>query len=1398
MTNKPLSSLQQLSKSALIELVEDLQNNKSLKNIDNKTLFNSNNTLTNTFSVMNEGFICLDENDEFVFINKKGQELLNKDFNSLIGKNIWQQFKLKKGNLLFDNYYKAKKLQKPITFENYSKISKKWFKNRIIPSNLNVSIFYEDITEIKVSEKNKKDAFEILNNSPSVAFLWKNEKNWPVEYVSKNVKNIFGYSYDEFVSEKITYEELIHPEDLAQVREELENALNRKSNISFTHKPYRIITKSGQIRWVIEKNKLRFGQNSEITHFQGFIDDITERKKIEDTLYQISINTSSVVGEDYLNNITLELQKALNADFAFIGLLDTPGIIKTITLSKKGEIIDNITYDLKDTPCENVFGKESCSYSKNISHIFPKDQLLIDLEIEGYVGIPLFDNNSKPIGIVVALYNNENENENFSKSIIQIYTSRISAEIQNSKSKELLRTQKEENRILFDEAATPTWILDFSKLKIRFDDLKKKGVKNLGEIIITKKDILEFIHEINIIDINKKSLEFFTLLNEKESLDNLDNYLLQDSLPFIKNCIVDLFKGETSFEGEITVKNNHGKRISLIVEFSIPKIYQQNFNKVIFSLTNITERKKVEEIIFNNKQRLEEHLKNTPLASIVWDLNFNCLEWNKSAERIFGYTEKEALGKNAFDLIIPKHLKSKVGKLWNSLIFEEESNKLSIENIRKNGEKITCNWYNVIIKDISGNITSVASLVNDISLQIKSKKLLKQSEKKYKDIFNKSNDAVFILDENQNYLDCNKSALKMFGYTSKKSLLGQKPSNISPKLQPNGESSVILEKSHINTAIKKGSHKFIWLHKKPDGSLFPVEVSLTRIVDKNNKLSIHSVYREIADREKKDKIQKVLFNISNAALTIDNFYEFNSFIKSELGTIIDTTNFYIALYNKEQEFINTPFMVDELGVRTDFSAAKTLTSYVIKSKKSLLGTENQIKSLIKKGLVEWVGPPCKVWLGVPLKINNEVIGVIAVQSYDNESAYTNDDVAVLEFVSHNISVAIQRKKSEEKLKQALEKAKEADLLKTAFLANMSHEIRTPMNGIIGFSELLAEQNITEKDRHNYTKVVINSSKQLLSIVNDILDISQIEAGMVTINKCDFSINELLDNLFVFFNQKTTKQNINLSVSKSLTVPNDIISTDDIKLNQVLTNLIANAIKFTEKGSVEFGYKIINSEIQFFVNDTGIGIKKSEQAKVFDRFIQADINLTKKHRGNGLGLSICYKLVELLGGRIWLESEYTKGSSFFFTIPYNASTIQKPLTKPIEILLPTLNEIPLTILVAEDEEYNRLYLNEIFSKTNHTIIEAINGKQAIELSLKHSTIDLILMDIKMPILDGLEATKEIKKLRPNIPIIAVSAYAMESDISIALEAGCDDALTKPINRKKLITLINKYAVKTVRI
>jgi len=383
----------------------------------------------------------------------------------------------------------------------------------------------------------------------------------------------------------------------------------------------------------------------------------------------------------------------------------------------------------------------------------------------------------------------------------------------------------------------------------------------------------------------------------------------------------------------------------------------------------------------------------------------------------------------------------------------------------------------------------------------------------------------------------------------------------------------------------------------------------------------------------------------------------------------------------------------------------------------------------------------------------------------------------------------ERKLGETNLLQAKEHAEESDHLKTAFLQNMSHEIRTPMNAICGFSEFLSDHDLSDEKRNNFVAIIQNSSQQLLSIVTNILTISSIETNQEKINISKVCINTIiLESMYIYI-QQASKQNISLYAKNELTDKQSEIFTDRTKITQILTNLLTNALKFTYEGFIEFGYNL-NTDIEpaemvFYVKDSGIGINPDMHENIFERFRQADKSIQMKYGGTGLGLSISKGFVELLGGKIWVESVIDKGSTFYFTIPY------KPANDIDITIAPTKqNRNFKTVLVAEDEEYNFLLISEYLSNMDLKIIHAKDGQETVEICRTNPKIDLILMDIKMPIMNGHEAAKIITEFSPGLPIIGQSGYALEHEIENYSNI-FDDYLTKPINRNDLTQKVIKY-------
>lgn len=377
-----------------------------------------------------------------------------------------------------------------------------------------------------------------------------------------------------------------------------------------------------------------------------------------------------------------------------------------------------------------------------------------------------------------------------------------------------------------------------------------------------------------------------------------------------------------------------------------------------------------------------------------------------------------------------------------------------------------------------------------------------------------------------------------------------------------------------------------------------------------------------------------------------------------------------------------------------------------------------------------------------------------------------------------------RKKSIE-LEGALQLAEKSNQLKTAFLSNLSHEIRTPMNAIVGFSDLLIS-NYHDEKLGEYVSIIRSSSSQLLSIINDIIEMSMIDTNQVKLHHSNVNVNKTIDEICASF---SIGMDANSKVELKKNFPPDLhhhVYADEVKLRQVLTNLISNALKFTERGSVEVGYSEGNGFLEFYVKDTGIGIDPQFHEDIFERFWRVDHSDLTLYRGLGIGLTLSRSFVKLMGGNIWLHSEPGLGSTFYFTIPFKKASASISEKDNEKIALD--NHV---ILICEDDENNLYYFKELFSKTNTFILWARNGNDAVKSVKENPNIDLVFMDLKMPEMNGWEATKIIKTIRPDLPVIAQTAHALIIETSQLTTKGFDDYVTKPIKKRELFEKISRY-------
>ncbi|HKK10158.1 MAG TPA: ATP-binding protein, partial [Bacteroidales bacterium] len=600
----------------------------------------------------------------------------------------------------------------------------------------------------------------------------------------------------------------------------------------------------------------------------------------------------------------------------------------------------------------------------------------------------------------------------------------------------------------------------------------------------------------------------------------------------------------------------------------------------------------------------------------------------------------------------------------------------------------------------------------------------------------------------------------------------------------------------VKEVIQKGEIKnFEATQYTKSGKALYLELS-AKMIEYNRKPAILSLNHDITKRKKQEKIQQLLLNISEKSVKDISLREYISIIHKELKSIIKADNFYIALYHKDTGKYSFPYYEDETD---DFEGdeqedlSNTLTNYIRKTKKGKLITEETEELIKQEENIKLIGEPSPVWLGVPLidSETEDVIGVLALQDYHDKDAYSHDDLLTLEIISNHIGLFIERVKYFEQLKIAKELAESSDHLKSAFLANMSHEIRTPMNGIIGFTDLLLEPEFSGKEKQNFIEAIQKSGNRMLNTVNDIIEISKIETGEVQVKTKEFNLNEKVRELIQFFIPEAEKKSLILSYKTPLPDEETSIYCDESKLESVITNLVKNAIKYSDKGEISFGYKPENERLLFYCKDEGIGIPENRIEAIFNRFEQADIADSRAFQGSGLGLAISKSYVEMLDGKIWVESVYGEGSTFYFTFPFikapqNAAQGDEIASTPSK----TAPSKKLNILIAEDDENSIEYLRIALKDIAKSLAEVYTGRDAIEYCKNHPETDLVLMDIQLPALNGYEATKQIRSFNDEVTIIAQTAYALEGDDKKALNSGCDGYIAKPINRKKLLNLIEK--------
>ncbi len=800
----------------------------------------------------------------------------------------------------------------------------------------------------------------------------------------------------------------------------------------------------------------------------------------------------------------------------------------------------------------------------------------------------------------------------------------------------------------------------------------------------------------------------------------------------------------------------------------------------------------------NHQKNLDELLKQEivfekfaeMLPEMVYevDLNGKITYGNQQGLDFFGFTREDLARGIYIPHIFPENFKTMIENL-KSLKTPGHTSSNEYIAIKKDGTKVpvVTHSFATFLKD---KIIGYRGIISDISKQKEYENQIIREKAFLEHLYNSTPAAIAITTSSGSISMINREFTNLFGFTSDEVI----NKDINHLIVPDNLKEEALEIDRLASLNRKEVRQTV--RKDKSGNSIHVSLVATTIVINDEVVSHLAIYRDITTERKNQVLQEILFNISTAALKQYDIKDIYPIIVHELGKIWDTNNFFIALYDKHSEMLSLPFFTDEKDTFYEIPTHKTITGWVIHNNKSVLLKEHDLKLLEESGDIDLVGTPCKVWMGVPLKVESNTIGVMCLQDYHDENKFLQDDLYVLDFIANQIAIAIQRRMMLDNLIVARQKAEEAAQSKQFFMSTMSHEIRTPLNEVIGITNLLLQGNPRE-DQMDFIKTLKFSGNHLLTLVNDVLDYNKMESGKIVFEQTQFNLGDFLDEIMRSYSYRSKAKHLTFEISKSDSLPMEVIG-DPIRLNQILSNLLSNALKFTNQGSIivnvrELKQTECKSNMEFSVTDTGIGIPKEKQSLIFDSFTQASPDTTRHYGGTGLGLAICKKLIELQGGTITISSQQGKGSTFRFTISLGIAQTGSHL-KPAESAENFSGLEGKKILIAEDNKINFFVANKFLTGWGITVSHAENGKKALEM-MEIEDFDLILMDLHMPVMDGIEASRIIRKsdnLRiRNTPIVALTAAIMSESHDKIDDLTINDYVLKPFKPHDLFERILKH-------
>lgn len=955
--------------------------------------------------------------------------------------------------------------------------------------------------------------------------------------------------------------------------------------------------------------------------------------------------------------------------------------------------------------------------------------------------------------------------------------------------------------------------------------------------------------------------------------------------------VSSLQRGEQVREAEFIFRTKSGKQITGL--FSCGLILLGNEAHILSTITDITERKKLEESLRRNEEDLSITLNSIGDGVISTDTEGRIVRINPTASRMCGYTTEEAVGQPLGEIFRIINADTREPVTDPVTLALSQGGVIGLANhtilIAKDGTERQIADSAAPIRNKEGIITGVVLVFSDVTEKYTARKIIDETQKKYRLLIETTNEGIWSMDGNARTTFVNRQMASLLGYEPEE-MIGRlvtgfmDPSELEDNAAKIGNRKAGIAERYERTFIAR------------DGSRVIMLVSVTPLIDElgnfngsvaflsditERKKAEESLYQSHTMLARTEKIAHIgswqWFAETDEVIWSEEL--FNIFKLDPAGgapSFSDHPKYYqpesMALLRQSVEEAlknGTPYQIELRAIRTD-GAVRTIFANGFPERDEngrvvrLYGTVQDVTErkrmetalaesekryalvldAIEQGLWDWNVQTNEVFFSAGWKNqigyeDHELPNVFdtwiehlhpeeqeyclgCVKEYlenpirhfflefrfrhkdgsyrwihNRASSILDENGKVVRMFGAHSDITGQKKMMEE-IVVARQKAEESDRLKTSFLANMSHEIRTPMNAIVGFSSMLSEPEISEEEKKRFTDIIQSRSDDLMHLINDILQISRIESGNMTVEKTRVPVNRLIAEMESVFMERIgriKKQDLVIEGIMPLPEPGPVIMTDGYILKQVLSNLIDNAVKYTDKGKIRVGYQRPEKDlITFFVSDTGIGIAVEDQSLIFEHFRQAATQDHHKYGGTGLGLSICKGSLELLGGRIWVESTPGAGSIFSFTIPYESVDFSGRQTSgnlKTGSQKDAFNWKGKKIMIVEDEESNMEYLKVVLSKTGADLTVVYNGRELRALLPRIREFDMVLLDVRLPDASGWELAREIKQIRPELPVIAQTAYAMPSDRQMSEQSGCDNYISKPIVKELLLQKMTGY-------